>query len=226
MLNEFNNKLVGERIGIIIEKAKDKDSNPKKLKKYTHEAISEELDVSRETVSNWLRNDRIPDTQNIYNLSLLFDCDADYILGLSNTPRKADATVSEDTGLSKEAIAILRNIATQNNQKIVYEGCSSEQFEKEDPNIVVSYKNVLDSFIRHFLFNEIIRKICVIVSLRQESKHYAELLSSSPDENDRLHFENMYINNEDLIEQYLWRLSSNMSTIANDIATQLTEKNR
>ena len=56
----------------------------RKEKNYSQKYISEYMGVSQVSVSNWERGSKEPNFQTLIDLSRLFDCSCDYLLGVSD----------------------------------------------------------------------------------------------------------------------------------------------
>lgn len=80
----------------------------RKERGYTADKLSELLQVDRKTVLAWDKGSS-PKIENIIAIAELFECDIDYLLGVQAEPTKAMTDACETTGLSAEAIAILKN---------------------------------------------------------------------------------------------------------------------
>ena len=61
--------------------------------------LAKQLNISKQTVSNWENDNIQPSIEMLVRLSKVFNVSTDYLLGLENTPRL------DITGLSPEAIA-------------------------------------------------------------------------------------------------------------------------
>ncbi len=51
--------------------------------KISQQEVANRINVSQRAVSKWLRSETEPTATNLFNLALLFDVSADYLLGLS-----------------------------------------------------------------------------------------------------------------------------------------------
>src|SRR5699024_7103265 len=83
--------------------------------------VAAKIGVSNSVVSNYERDYRDPDTENLKKLAILFNVSADYLLGLTNVLRRLDHTdyveIIEDKdlrtwweGLPKENIKDLKTL--------------------------------------------------------------------------------------------------------------------
>lgn len=75
----------------------------------TQNQLSKKLNVSRVSISLWEshNNNRIPDIQTIIDISQIYKCDINYLLGLSETTNPDNKSANSITGLSEEALDIL-----------------------------------------------------------------------------------------------------------------------
>ena len=64
----------------------DKIKNARTIKKFTQEQVAEDLNVSRQTISNWENGKSLPDIVRIIRMSELYDLSLDELL-------KGDATL-------------------------------------------------------------------------------------------------------------------------------------
>ena len=64
----------------------DKIKNARTIKKLTQEQVAEDLNVSRQTISNWKNGKSLPDIVSIIRMSELYDLSLDELL-------KGDATL-------------------------------------------------------------------------------------------------------------------------------------
>ena len=64
----------------------DKIKNARTIKKLTQEQVAEDLNVSRQTISNWENGKSLPDIVSIIRMSELYDLSLDELL-------KGDATL-------------------------------------------------------------------------------------------------------------------------------------
>lgn len=58
----------------------------REAKNWTQDELAHALNVSRQTISNYEREERGIDSQKICRLCEIFGCTADYLLGLSDLP--------------------------------------------------------------------------------------------------------------------------------------------
>ncbi|MBR1731188.1 MAG: helix-turn-helix transcriptional regulator [Ruminococcus sp.] len=76
---------------------------------FTQVELSNALHCSRQKIADWEREKTQPSTNDIINISRLFDISTDYILGLSST-EKNNVNISDYTGLTDRAIRALKNL--------------------------------------------------------------------------------------------------------------------
>lgn len=76
--------------------------------RYTQERLAELLDVSLDTVKNWEQGYNYPPIDTLVELSEIFDCDFDFLLGKQDIPKKY-------TGLSEKAASEWLNACKSND---------------------------------------------------------------------------------------------------------------
>ena len=54
----------------------------------TQQQLADELNVSRSAVASWENGDRIPDINNLADLSMLYNVTCDYLIGLTDEKNK------------------------------------------------------------------------------------------------------------------------------------------
>ena len=62
----------------------DRLKNLMKVHKLTQQGLAEFLNISRQSVAQYLDGSAQPSIDKLYKLSERFDCSADFLLGLSN----------------------------------------------------------------------------------------------------------------------------------------------
>lgn len=76
------------------------------------EALGEMLNVNRNTITAWERQDdkgRYPPLGDLARMCKLFNCELDYLLGEYNCKTRAATDIQAETGLSEKAIGRLRD---------------------------------------------------------------------------------------------------------------------
>lgn len=125
------------------------------------------LGVQDNVVSYWCKGERVPNTEQIIKIAEFFNYSSDYFLGLTDVPtplktdeQKALRIACDYTGLDEEAINALR-------EKCFYYSC-----DKDEVEVQIREKKVLNDFIKSFVFTVIINYICEI----QDEEKYAIFL--------------------------------------------------
>lgn len=65
-------------------------------KNFSQKQLAEMLNVAQNTVSNWENGTREPDNSTLLELSVIFDCSVDYLLGKTDE-RNHDITMDDET---------------------------------------------------------------------------------------------------------------------------------
>lgn len=80
---------------------------------YTQEQLADEIGIKRQTLGNYIHGRRKYDYEMLLQFCKKLDCSADYLLGLSASPRLENEIISNELRLSDEAINILQGYAKQ-----------------------------------------------------------------------------------------------------------------
>ncbi|MBS7183565.1 MAG: helix-turn-helix transcriptional regulator [Eubacterium sp.] len=76
-------------------------------KKYTQKELAKLLDVSPSIVSGYETGERTPSLENLKALATLYDCSADYLLGVHHE----EPSITIDTaGLTLQQITVLQDL--------------------------------------------------------------------------------------------------------------------
>lgn len=78
----------------------------------TKEGLAERLNVNRNTITSWERQDikgRYPPLEDLARMCDLFNCELGYLLGEYNCKTRAATDIQAETGLSERAIDRLRD---------------------------------------------------------------------------------------------------------------------
>ena len=86
----------------------DKIKNARTIKKLTQEQVAEDLNVSRQTISNWENGKSLPDIVSIIRMSELYDLSLDELL-------KGDATLLNKIESEYEKNNLVANVLMQIN---------------------------------------------------------------------------------------------------------------
>ncbi len=76
---------------------------------WTQETLCEMLNISRDTLSKWENGTRIPKIDKLLVICQLFNCDADYMLGIISERTHDIKKMKNKTGLSYDALKLLEN---------------------------------------------------------------------------------------------------------------------
>ena len=69
--------------------------------------LAKKLGTVVQTISNYESGSRLPDAEMLARIVEVLPCNADYLLGFEDRPTYSETFISEQTGLSQEAIEIL-----------------------------------------------------------------------------------------------------------------------
>ena len=77
-------------------------------KKINQAEVESELHICHDKFSKIENGYIFPDAKELKTLSLMYDCDIDYLVGIQNEKKKTYKHASEETGLSYKAIETLK----------------------------------------------------------------------------------------------------------------------
>ena len=95
----------------------------------TKEGLAERLNVNRNTITSWERQNikgRYPPLEDLARMCDLFNCELGYLLGEYNCKTRAATDIQAETGLSERAIDRLREEAQKSE---IFRGTLSELIE-------------------------------------------------------------------------------------------------
>lgn len=75
-----------------------------KEKEIDQTGLAEELNLSQQAISNWVKMKNFPDIGAIMDLCCFFECNVDYLLGNINATTHDTNYICEKTGLSEKAV--------------------------------------------------------------------------------------------------------------------------
>ena len=107
--------------------------------KLTQQKLAELLGVSPDAVKSWEKGEYLPTMPRLLELCIHLNCDADYLLGLSEEPLQAAFDLQKDTGLSDKTCAVIHNL-----QSIV------TSYQGEEPHF--GLREAFDSLVSNDLF--------------------------------------------------------------------------
>lgn len=113
-----------EKIGKVIE-------SERKKKGYSQERLGEELGVVGKQVSNYERGKTLPPIDVLFKMCDVFNCELGYLLGERDYSKGTQirTLVSEETGLSIEALEIINTI-TGTGRSCINWGYESEKYTR------------------------------------------------------------------------------------------------
>ena len=78
--------------------------------KLTQQRLAEQLGVSPDSVKSWEKGEFLPSMSHLLEICRLLNCDAGYLLGLSEEPVNTAYDMRRDTGFSEKTCAQLHNL--------------------------------------------------------------------------------------------------------------------
>jgi transcriptional regulator with XRE-family HTH domain len=76
----------------------------------SQQKLSEELGLTKSTISLYEQGDNVPDIKNLAKIAEYFDVPYDYLLGKTDSQTRENIDISNETGLSDDAIQVLRSL--------------------------------------------------------------------------------------------------------------------
>lgn len=86
----------------------------------TQEELADKLDISSQTVSNWERGTRLPQSYDILKICQIFGLSFEYIMGLTNIPYIDDLTIQHFTIKKAHNIRIIDDIVLYRQKATLY----------------------------------------------------------------------------------------------------------
>jgi len=127
---------------------------------------AKENDINYSLLSGWLKNDRSPDIQSLYELCKKSGCSADYLLGLIDEKTHAETDICKETGLAPEAVEILTSENYFHNTLFDCFGIF--------PGLHTDYKSVLNDLILAPEFAQLVYMLRQIRIEKAANKKYTE----------------------------------------------------
>lgn len=84
---------------------------------YTQELFADKAGISLSALKKYISNKTIYDCNILLVFAELLDCSLDYLMGLTDTPKRELQTVKDMTGLSDEVIEYIQNLYTLKDNK-------------------------------------------------------------------------------------------------------------
>ncbi len=114
--------------------------------KLTQQKLAEQLGVSPDAVKSWEKGEFLPTMPRLLEICRLLNCDAGYLLGLSEEPVNIAYDMRRDTGFSDKTCALLHNLQ---NMVTNYQGEVAGYGLKEAFDSLVS-NDLFYSFLSEF----------------------------------------------------------------------------
>lgn len=128
----------------------------------TQVELAKKLGISRQSITLYENQDRVPDIEVLRKFADFFEVSSDYLIGIENNSRTEYTVVGDELGLNDEAIDALKNYS---NIMETHEACMFELSKiKEDFNCVYDdFASVCDdNFInenKEIMSDELLEKI-------------------------------------------------------------------
>lgn len=147
----------------------------------TRDVLAVKFNTTRQTISNWMNGDTIPDAVSICEIARYFGVTTDYLLGLTDvrTVETDVRAVAEYTGLSEDAVDTL-------NRRLDFINKSSKEFlENEDWYLETEhYRNeriIMSKMISDGTFFSLCEELRVAFETFQVLKKQEKMLTSKED---------------------------------------------
>ena len=128
------------------ERRKEINTNLKGDEKLTQQRLAEKLGVSQDAVKSWEKGEFLPTLPHLLDICMLLNCDADYLLGMSEEPLRDAFDLRKDTGFSDKTCAILHNLQ---HVVMTYQGEAAHYGLREAFDSLVS-NDLFISFLTEF----------------------------------------------------------------------------
>ncbi len=92
------------------ERRKEYNKERQGTDKLTQQRLAEQLGVSHDAVKSWEKGEYLPTLPHLLEICILLNCDADYLLGLSEEPLHDAFDMKRDTGFSDKTCFQLHNL--------------------------------------------------------------------------------------------------------------------
>lgn len=141
MNDNCDNLTKSQRIG---QRIKAERTNPKRP--MTQIVLAHMMNTTQNTISNW-ENGKIPPLDQLVRLAEIFKCDVAYLLCDYDDRDITDKWISERTGLSETAIALLEGLNT-----VPHIEASGASFGRDGKVVAFPILGILDEIITSGLF--------------------------------------------------------------------------
>lgn len=126
-------------------------------KNLTQKTFAEMLFCNRQKIADWERGKSCPSTEDLINISKIFNISTDYLLGLTET-RTTDMEIKdicELTGLSERAVRILNCKSSYYDESIKIINFLIEESDAcgDIENGVFTKRNLIDSMYNYFFYD-------------------------------------------------------------------------
>lgn len=159
MNDNCDNLTKSQRIG---QRIKAERTNPKRS--MTQIALAHMMNTTQNTISNW-ENGKIPPLDQLVRLAEIFKCDVAYLLCDYDNRNITDKWISERTGLSETAIALLEGLNTVHHIE-----ASGASFGRDGKVFAFPILGILDEIITSDLFKGMTTDIGRYLFYRELSK--------------------------------------------------------
>ena len=122
----------------------DQLSKARKEKEFTQEELAEKLNLSRQTILRWEKNQVFPDISNLKAVAQVLDVSFDYLLGEDKTNKVPSSTLSlTDVLVGKEVRLIIYEESLDNYLAIYDNNCLVLDIAEDMVQVQYTEKNGL-----------------------------------------------------------------------------------
>ena len=122
----------------------DQLSKARKEKEFTQEELAEKLNLSRQTILRWEKNQVFPDISNLKAVAQVLDVSFDYLLGEDKTNKVPSSKLSlTDVLVGKEVRLIIYEESLDNYLAIYDKKCLVLDIEEDMVQVQYTDKNEL-----------------------------------------------------------------------------------
>lgn len=102
----------------------------KKIK--TQEEFAAKLGVNLKSVQNWEQGRKLPQTEHLFKICDVLDCDLDYLIGRLEYKKHDTKMISDYTGLSEDAVTALHLYKNADDRRSLWPSYLSDIINNKD----------------------------------------------------------------------------------------------